>query len=187
MAVGIKKRYSLLSIPWCLVCRNEVYKPLAPDRSGSRRSAAMKPLRYGPVLECLDPHKSRISFCTAKLASLREFCWNTGKSGEHALFIIDQTNAFDGSEPGMERIDNEQKKLARSLLDSISIFHMKIARSTANYKHASTDMLRQTGEGRIGLYHGLNDAEMEVWRGLNETVLAEKFELSGQFGDEEKP
>ncbi|KAA8897631.1 hypothetical protein FN846DRAFT_992273 [Sphaerosporella brunnea] len=121
-----------------------------------------------------------------KLADLKEFCWKAGKCGEHTLFIIDQANALDDEEPGVERIDNDQKKLARSLLDSIVTYHTKIASYTANYKLASTDIFRQTGEGRVCLHHGLNDVEMKAWWALNATILAQRFGLSAQFGEDEK-
>ena len=56
-----------------------------------------------------------------------------------------------------DRISNKKKTEARRLLDGIASNHMKISSSTANYRAAIHDQLRETAETRLTLYHGLND------------------------------
>ncbi|KAF8535902.1 hypothetical protein BDD12DRAFT_891570 [Trichophaea hybrida] len=77
-----------------------------------------------------------------------------------------------------EGFPNERKQMVRSLLDGISAKHMKLASSTANYRHAQYDLARETSEGRMTLYGGLNEREMIRWWAVNEHNLA--VTLSGE-------
>jgi hypothetical protein len=47
----------------------------------------------------------------------------------------------------------------RSTPSRISV---RLQGSTANYEHAKSDMFRQTNEGHVGLYSGLNDASSQL-------------------------
>jgi len=91
------------------------------------------------------------------LERLSDFC-NKTLEKDTAFFIVDQANAFDDDTvPGSHRFSNKKKKQIRNLLDASSAKHLKLESSTANYKHAWTDLLRETSERRIGLYRGLDE------------------------------
>jgi hypothetical protein len=109
---------------------------------------------FGPELKALRLHRPEES---TALERLTQFCWEVAKNGDCALFIVDQANALDDAPPGMQRFHNDKKQVVRSLLDTSSAAHMKLASSTANYKHAMTDRYRETSEKRIDLYYGLNE------------------------------
>jgi len=95
------------------------------------------------------------------LERLSDFC-NKRLEKDTAFFIVDQANAFDDETvPGSHRVSNKKKKQIRNLLDASSAKHLKLESSSANYKHASTDLLRETSEKRIGLYHGLDEVSRQ--------------------------
>ena len=94
------------------------------------------------------------------LERLSDFC-NQRLKLDTAFFIVDQANAFDDDTvPGSHRFSNKKKQI-RNLLDASSAKHLKLESSSANYKHASTDLLRETSEKRIGLYHGLDEVSRQ--------------------------
>jgi hypothetical protein len=93
-----------------------------------------------------------------RLQRLKSFCMLVATKSNPALFIVDQANALDDDTiPGSHRFSNDEKKQVRTLLDESSASHLKLASSTANYKHGRTDLGRQTSEKRIGLYCGLDE------------------------------
>jgi hypothetical protein len=91
------------------------------------------------------------------LQHLKAFCRMVATEDDPALFIVDQANALDNETTLSYRFSNDKKEQVRTLLDQSSSTHLKLSSSTANYKHAWTDLLRQTSEKRIGLYCGLDE------------------------------
>jgi hypothetical protein len=92
------------------------------------------------------------------LQSLEYFCRLVATYSDPAPFIVDQANALDDETiPGSQRFSNDKKEQVRTLLDESSASHLKLASSTANYKHGWTDSGRQTADKHIGLYCGLDE------------------------------
>lgn len=85
---------------------------------------------------------------------ISDFCQFARDSNEPILLIVDQTNALDAAV--LDRVPENKKEQARSLLDGITFYHMKIASSTAKYKAAEHDRLRAVSEERISICLGLN-------------------------------
>lgn len=68
-------------------------------------------------------------------------------AGETIIFAVDRANVLDHNVYLGDRIGNEKKEV-RKLLDGMASNHLKIASSTANYRAAMHDELRDTPEAR---------------------------------------
>lgn len=73
------------------------------------------------------------------------------------LFIVDQANALDHlGDESKDRHSNEKKSATRELLDKISLGHLKLATSSANYQAGQGGELRDCEERQMTVYEGLS-------------------------------
>jgi len=85
------------------------------------------------------------------------FCNRVSNLGITITFVVHQANVLDHDVHLGDGISNQKKMEVRKLLDGIASKHMKISSSTANYRAAMHDELRETAESRLVLNHGLHD------------------------------